>query len=69
MSGIYVEERDEDAAYDEHRQRLVDAYTEGQMAGEKGLPEESCPYFSFEPEANEWHLGRFAAIEAKRIAA
>lgn len=54
--------RDEDQAYDSWRQRLVDARTEGHMAGRKGLSAEMNPYYTFEPEHNEWHHGRLEGI-------
>ncbi len=50
----------EDHDYDEARQRIVDAETEGEMAASK--PADACPYYTFEPEYAAWHRGRLREI-------
>lgn len=62
----------EDYEYDEARQALVDAESEGEQAGKDGKPADECPYFGFEPEHAAWHRGRLRVIvqqEQKRRAA
>ena len=51
-----------DEAYDNWRQRLLDARTEGRLAGHQGLSAEMNPYYTFEAEHNEWHHGRLEGL-------
>lgn len=55
-------DQDEDRAYDEWRQRLLDALIEGCEAGRLKLAADLCPYFAFEPEYKEWHKGRMETL-------
>ena len=52
----------EDRAYDEWRQRMVDARCEGREAGRKGRSVEMNPYFGFEQESKEWLAGRLEGL-------
>lgn len=51
-----------DDAYDNWRQKLVDANVEGEQAGHLGLDAHRCPYIPSVPEYNEWHRGRLRVL-------
>jgi ribosome modulation factor len=60
----------EDHDYDTARQRLVDAHCEGLTAGRRGAAADDNPYYTFEPQHNEWHHGRLEGLaETGRVAA
>jgi hypothetical protein len=57
---------DEDQAYDDHQQRLLDAELEGRDAGRLGLAADLCPYFPIgrinKSLYDAWHRGRLRAV-------
>ena len=61
----------EDRAFDSWRQRLLDARIDGRAAGRKSQSAEMNPFYSFEPEYNEWHHGRLEGLaeQLKRMVA
>lgn len=58
-----------DEAYDTWRQRLLDARGEGHAAGLKAQSAEMNPYYTFEPEFNEWHHGRLEGLARAAVTA
>lgn len=52
----------EDDRHDTWRQRLLEARIDGREAGRKSQSAEMNPYYTFEPEFNEWHHGRLEGL-------
>jgi ribosome modulation factor len=46
-----------DRAYEEHRQRMADAFADGRKVGRMGLGAGLCPQELSITERNEWLLG------------
>ena len=67
MSSHVRRYENEDEAYDAHRQRLVDAESEGEQAGIRQIAAGLCPYDSASPDQlAAWHRGRLRTLISRQ---